>query len=178
MASINYIGDVFCYLKVSKELASSSLLPTHPWSVSTILISPSSQHSPLVTKQLCQQFLTVQFSSVQLLSPVRLFVIPWITARQASLSITKSQSLLKLMPSVSVMPSSHLILCHPLLLHPQSLWASGSFPTSQLFAWGGKSIGVSDSASVLPIFFRMDCLDLLAVQGTLKSLLQHHSSKA
>ena len=119
-----------------------------------------------------------QFNSVQLLICVRFFATPWITARQASLSITNSRNLLKLMPIVSVMPSSHLILCRPLLLRPQSLWASGSFPTSQLFAWGGESIGVSDSASVLPIFFRMDWFYLLAVQGSLKSLLQHHSSKA
>ena len=72
-------------------------------------------------------------------------------ARQASLSITSSRSLLKLMPIESVMPSSHLILCRPLLLLPQSLPASGSFPTSQLFTWGGQSIGVSASALVLPM---------------------------
>ena len=93
----------------------------------------------------------IQFSSVQSLSRVLLFVTPWIAARQASLSITNSQSLLKLMPMESVMPSSHLILCRPLLLLPQSLPASGSFPMNQLFAWGGQSIGVSASASVLPM---------------------------
>ena len=82
------------------------------------------------------------------------------------------------------MPSSHLIFCRPLLLLPQSLPASGSFPMSQPFAWGGQSIGVSALASVLPmntqdcISVRMDWLDLFSVQGTLKSLLQHHSSKA
>ena len=92
-----------------------------------------------------------QLSSVQLLSRVRLFGTPWIAARQASLSITNSRSLLKLTSIESVMPSSHLILCHPLLLLPQSLPASGSFPMSQLFAWGGQSIGVSASASVLPM---------------------------
>ena len=91
------------------------------------------------------------FSSVQSLSHAWLFVTPWIVARQASLSITNSQSLLKLMPIESVMPSSHLILCCPLLLLPQSLPASGSFPMSQLFASGGQSIGVSTSASVLPM---------------------------
>ena len=81
------------------------------------------------------------------------------------------------------MSSSHLILCHPLLLHPQSLPASGSFPMSQLFAWGGQGYW-SFSFSISPsnehpglISFTMDWLDLLAVQGTLKSLLQHHSSK-
>ena len=93
----------------------------------------------------------IQFSSVQSLSRVLLFVTPWIAARQASLSITNSQSLLKLMPMESVMPSSHLILCRPLLLLPQSLPASGSFPMNQLFAWGGQSIGVSASASILPM---------------------------
>ena len=85
------------------------------------------------------------------LSRVRLFVTPWIAACQASLSITNSQSLPKLMPIESVMPSSHLILCHPFSCCPQSLPASGSFPMSQLFAWGGQSIGVSASAPVLPM---------------------------
>ena len=93
----------------------------------------------------------VQFSSVQLLSRVRLFVTPWITAHQASLSITNSWSLPKLMSIESAMRSSHLILCCPCLLLPQSLPASGSFPVSRLFAWGGQSIGVSASASVLPM---------------------------
>ena len=94
---------------------------------------------------------SIQFSSVQSLSCVRLFVTPWIAARQASLSITNSPSSLKLMSIELVMPSSHLILCRPLLLLPQSLPASGSFPVSQLFAWGGQSIGVSALASVLPM---------------------------
>ena len=93
-------------------------------------------------------FKSFQFSSVQSLSCVRLFVTPWITARQASLSITNSQSSPKLMSIESVIPSSH----HPLIPFsscPQSLPASASFPMSQLFAWGGQSIGVSASASVL-----------------------------
>ena len=93
----------------------------------------------------------IQFSSVQSFSCVRLFPTPWITARQASLSITNSQSSPKLMSIVSVMPTNHLILCHPLLLLPPSLPASGSFPMSQLFTWGGQNIGVSASASVLPM---------------------------
>ena len=92
-----------------------------------------------------------QFSSVQSLSRVRLFATPWIAALQASLSITNSQSLLKLMSIELVMASSHLILCHPLLLLPPIPPASGSFQMSQLFAWGGQSIGVSASASVLPM---------------------------
>ena len=93
---------------------------------------------------------SVQFSSVQSLSRVRLFVTPWIAARQASLSITNSWSSLRLTPIEWVMPSSHLTLCRPLLLLPQSLPASESFPMSQLFAWGGQSTGVSALASFLP----------------------------
>ena len=88
--------------------------------------------------------------SVQSLSHVRLFVTPWIAARQACLSITNSRSLPKPMPIELVMPSSHLILGHPLFF-PQSLPASGSFPMNQLFTWGGQSTGVSASASVLPM---------------------------
>ena len=97
-----------------------------------------------------QAFIT-QFGSVQLLSHVQLFATPWITARQASLSITNSWSLLKLMPIELVMPSSHLILCLPLLLLPSIPPSIRSFPMSQLFAWGGQSIGVLASASVLPM---------------------------
>ena len=91
-----------------------------------------------------------EFSSDQPLSRVRLFVTPWIAACQASLSITNSRSSLKLMCIESVMPSSHLILCRPLLLLPPSLPASESFPMSQLFTWGGQSTGVSALASFLP----------------------------
>ena len=94
---------------------------------------------------------SIIFSSVQSLSRVQLFATPWITARQASLSITNSWNLPKFMCIESMMPSSHLILCHPFSSCPQSLPASESFPMSQLFAWGGQSIGVSASASVLPI---------------------------
>ena len=124
-----------------------------------------------------------QFSSVQSLSRVWLFAAPWTAARQASLSITNSQSLPKLMSIESMMPFNHLILCHPFSSHLQSFPESGSFPISQFFASGGQSIGVSSSTLVLPMktqywSFRMDWLDLLAVQGTLKSVLQHHSSKA
>ena len=97
------------------------------------------------------QAFSTQFGTVQLLSHVQLFATPWITARQASLSITNSWSLLKLMPIESVMPSSHLILCLPLLLLPSIPPSIRSFPMSQLFAWGGQSIGVSASASVLPM---------------------------
>ena len=124
------------------------------------------------------------FSSVQSLSCVWLFATPWTTARQASLFITNSRSPPKLMSIELVMPSSHLILCRPLLLpwiHP----SIRVFQISQLFASGGQSIGVWASAQWTPsnehprlISFRMDLLDLFAIQGTLKSLLQHHSSKA
>ena len=90
-----------------------------------------------------------QFSSVQSLSYVWFFVTPWTAAHQASLSITNSHSLLRLMSIESVMPSYHLILCHPLFL--QSFPASGSFPMNQFFTSGGQSIGASASASVLPM---------------------------
>ena len=90
-------------------------------------------------------------SSVQSLSRVWLFATPWIPAREASLSITNSQSPPKPMSIKSVMPSNHLILCRPLLLCPQSFPVSGSFRMSQLFASGGQSIGVSASTSVFPM---------------------------
>ena len=94
--------------------------------------------------------ISVQFSSVQSLSRVRMSVTPWIAARQASLSIANSRSSLRLMSIESVMPSSHLILRRPLLLLPPIPPASESFPMSQLFAWGGQSTGVSASASFPP----------------------------
>ena len=95
--------------------------------------------------------LSVQFSLLQPLSRVWLFATPWITAHQASLSITNSQSSLKLMSTKTVMPSSHLILCRTLLLLATILPASASFPMSQLFTWGGQSIRVSAVASILPM---------------------------
>ena len=125
----------------------------------------------------------LQFSSVQSLSHVRLFVTPWITACQASLSITNSQSSLKLMSIESVMPSSHLILCHPLLLLPSIPLSIRVFSNESTLHirwpkyWSFSfSINPSNEHPGL-ISFRTDWLDLLAVQGTLKSLLQHHSSK-
>ena len=123
---------------------------------------------------------SVRFS----LSYVRLFVTPWAAEHQASLFIANSQSLLKLMSIKSVMSSNHLILCHPLLLPPSI------FPSIRVFSdesilhirwpkywYFSFSISAFNECSGL-ISFRMDWLDLLAVQGTLKSLLQHHSSKA
>ena len=91
------------------------------------------------------------FSSVQLLSHVQLFATPWTAACQASLSITNSRSMLKLMPIESEMPSNHLILCCPFSSHLRSFPASGSFPMSQFLASDGQSIGVSASVSVLPV---------------------------
>ena len=96
------------------------------------------------------QIITLQFSSVQLLSRVRLFVIPWIAACQDSLSMNNSWSLLKLTSIESVMLSSHLILCRPLLLLPPIFPASESFPMSQPLAWGDLSTGVSALGSFLP----------------------------
>ena len=125
-----------------------------------------------------------QFSSVQSLSHIRLFVTPWTSARQASLFITNFRSLLKLMSIESVMPSNHLILCCPLLLLPST------FPSIRVLSnesvlcirwpnyWSFSfSISPSNEYSGL-ISFRMDWFDHLAVQGTIKSLLQHFSSKA
>ena len=129
-------------------------------------------------------FAKSQFSSVQSLSHVRLFATPWIAAHQASMSITNSQSLLKLMSIESVMPSNHFILCHPLLLLPFNLsqhqglfkWVSSLHQVAKVWSFS-FSISPSNEDSGL-ISFRMDWLDLLAIQGTLKSPLQHHSSKA
>ena len=108
---------------------------------------PELQANSFTTKPIS----SVQFSSVQSLSRVRLFVTPWTAARQGSLSITNSRSSLKLLSIESVMPSNHLILCRPLLLLPSIPRPSESFPMSQLFAWGGQTIGVSALASVLPM---------------------------
>ena len=121
------------------------------------------------------------FSPVQLLSHIQLFATPWTAARQASLSVTNSQSLLKLMP---IKPPNQLILCRPLLLLPSV------FPSIRVFSYEAVfpirwpkywsfSFSISPSNDYSGwISSRMDWLDLLAVQGTLKSLLQHHSSKA
>ena len=126
----------------------------------------------------------VQFSLVQALSHVQLFPTSWTSARQASLSITNSQSLLKLMSIELVIPSNHLTLCHPLLFLPSI------FPSIRVFSnesallirrpkYWSFSFNISPSNEHPGLLsFRMDWLDLLAVQGTLKSLLQHHSSKA
>ena len=128
--------------------------------------------------------LVAQFSLVQSLSHVQLFGTPWTAARQACLSITNSQSLLKLMSIESVMPPNHLIFCRPFLLPPSI------FPSIRVFSnesalrirwpkYWSFSFNISPSNEHSGRnSFRMDWLDLLAVQGTLKSLLQHHSTKA
>ena len=131
-----------------------------------------------------RQFSSVQFSSVQSLSRVRLFETPCIAARQASLSITNSRSLTKLMSVESVMPFHHLILCWPLLLLPPTTPSIRVFSNESTLHmrwpkyWGFSFIISPSNENPGLISFRMDWLDLLAVQGTLKSLLQHHSSKA
>ena len=127
---------------------------------------------------------SAQFSSVQSLSCIRLFATPWTATRQASLSITNSQSLLKLMPIESVMPSRHLILCRPLLLLPPippsiRVFSNESALCMRWPKYWSFSFSISPSNEYPGLIsYRMDWLDLLAVQGTLKSLLQHHSSKA
>ena len=121
---------------------------------------------------------------VQSLTRVQLFVIPWTAAHQASLSIINSHSLLKLMSIESMMPSSHLILCHPLLLLPSIFPSIRVFSNESVFCirWPNYwlfSLSISPSNDYAGLIsFRMDWLDLLAVQGTLKSLLQLSSSKA
>ena len=124
------------------------------------------------------------FSSVQLLSRVRLFATPWTAARQASLSIANSRSSLRLTSIESVMPSSHLVLCHPLLLLPPIPPSIRVFSNESTLPMRWRKYW-SFSFSIIPskkitglISFTMDWLDLLAVQRTLKSLLQHHGSKA
>ena len=121
-------------------------------------------------------------SSVQSLSHVRLFETPWTVAHQASLSITNSQSLLKLMSIKSVMPSNHLILCRPLLFMPSifpsiRVFSNESVPHIRWPKYWSFSFSISPSNEYSGLIFRIDWLDLLAVQGTLKCLLQHHSSK-
>ena len=129
-------------------------------------------------------YLNLLFSLLQSLSRVQIFATPWTTARQASLSITNSQSPPKPMSIESVMPSSHLIFCHPLLLLPSIFLSIRVFSSESdlCIRWPkywSFSFNISPCNEHLGLIsFRMDWLDLLAVQGTLKSLLQHHSSKA
>ena len=151
---------------------SADVLSTH-WS-QTVLIHFSYYHWQH----------NVKISSVQSLSRVRLFATPWIAAHQASLSITNSQSSPRLMSIESVMPSSHLILCRPLLLLPPVSPSIRFFSNESTLhmrwpKYWNFSFSISPSKEIPGLIsFRMDWLDLLAVQGTLKSLHQHHSSKA
>ena len=141
-------------------------------------------HNLISSYESSRPTVSVQFSSVHLLSHVQLFATPWTAACQAFLFITNSQSLSKFMSIESVMPSNYLILCHPLLLPPSI------FPSIRLISnesavhirwpkYWSFNFNISPSNEYLGLIsFRMDWLGLLAVQGTLKSLLQHHSSKA
>ena len=149
------------------------------------IVSTEGEKKLLEVMDMFMTQIVVMASSVQFqLSRVQLFATPWTAARQASLSITNSQSLFKLISIESVMPSNHLILCHPLLLPPSILPCTRIFSNQSVLHirqpkyWSFSfSISPSNECSLL-ISFRLDWLDLLAVQGTLKSLLQHHKSKA
>ena len=156
-----------------------------PFTYFSCLISVARTSNKILNQssQGSMSFIVSAFSSVQLLSRVRLFATPWIAARQASLSITISQSSLKLTSIKSVMPSSHLILCHPLFLLlpiPPRIRVFSNESTLRM-RWPEYW---SFSFSIIPskehpglISLRMDWLDLLAVQGTLKSLLHHTVQK-
>ena len=169
------MSRILCLVKV--KVIVIQLCPTlwDPW----IIVASSSVHGII-----WERIMEWVSQSVQSLSHVRLFVTPWTAECQASLAITNAQSLLKLMSISSVTPSNHLILCHPLLLLPSI------FPSIRVFSnesvihtrcpkYWSFSFNISSSKEHSGLIsFRMDWLDLLAVQETLKSLLQHHSSKA
>ena len=170
------------FAQIHVHLADDAIQPSHPLSLSSSPALNLPQELALPIRW--PKYLELQFSSVQSLSHVQLFATPWTGARQASLSITNSRTLPKLMLIESVMPSNHLILCRPLILLPSI------FPSITVFTnksalhirwpkyWSFSfNISPSNEFSGL-ISFRMDWLDLTAVQGTLKSLLQHDSSKA
>ena len=168
--------------RTSNIVLSKSGKSRHPFLVSGFRAESFSLVSMMLTMDMSYVNF-IQFSSVQSFSRVQLFATPWTTASQASLSITNSWSPPKPMSIELVMPSSHLILCHPLLLLPSIFPSIRDFsnesalrirwPTYWSFSF---NINPSNEHSGL-ISFRIDWLDLLAVQGTLKSLLQHHSSK-
>ena len=171
-----------CWLLRMSKINLSALSYKLPffWPILMLELDSANQNFPLLAASV---FSSVQFSSVQSLNRVWLFVIPWTVAHQAYLSVS-SQILIGLISIESVMPSNHLILCHPLLL------LLSIFPSIRIFS-NESALHIrwskywSFSFSISPfneysglISFRMDWLDLLAVQGTLKSLLQHHSTKA
>ena len=156
----------------------STGFPREEYGIGLPFPSPGDLPDPRVTP------VSSTFSSVQSLSHFRFFVTPWTAACLASLSITSSQSFLQLMSIELVVPSNYLILCHPLLLLPSIFPSIRVFSNESILCirwpkYWRFSFSISPS-NELPglISFRMDWLDLLAVQGTLKSLLQHHSSKA
>ena len=175
-------------LNMSKLQDTSSILPSVDWSsnltwVFQVISLPFYFFSMLMPLRDLSKCLYFSLYSVQSLSHVWLFAAPWTAACQALLSITNSKSLLKLMSIALVMPSSHLILCRPLLLPPSFFRSDRVFSNESVLCirwpkyWSFSfSISPSNEYSGL-ISFRMDWLDLLAVQGTLKSLLQPHSSK-
>ena len=144
------------------------------------MVSPSA----LIKRYQSHRGALTLINSVQLLSRVQLFATPWTAAHQASLSITNSWNLFKLMSIESVMPSNHLILCHPLLLLPSIFSSVRVFSNESALCirwpkYWSCSFNISPSNEHPGLIsFRMDWLDLLVVQGTPKSLLQHHSSKA
>ena len=168
------------FAQVHVYCVGDAIQPSHPLTPSSPSVLSLSQYQGLFQWVICLH----QFISVQMLSPVWLFATPWTAAHQASLSIINSQSLLKFMSIKSVMPSNHLILCCPLLLLP-SIFPSVRVFFSELILCIRWPKYWSFSFSISPfseysglISFRIDWFYLLAVQGTLKSLLQHHSSKA
>ena len=177
MIYLKYTDQLFCRMLHNLDLSAVSLL------LESLFLWRGGHF-----RKCCFLFRTsvylIQFSSVQSLSHVRFSVTPWTAARQASLSITNYRSLPKPMSIESVMPSSHLILCRPVLLLPPILPSFRVFSNESALCirwpeYWSFSFNISPSnehPGLIP--FRMDWLDLLAVQGTLKSLLQHHSSKA
>ena len=156
---------------------------THP-SPFFFLFTAIRSHVSREKKRLVMTSRSYSVSLVQSLSRVWLFATPWTAARQASLSITNSRSLLKLVSIESVMPSNHLILCHPLLLLPSifpstRVFSNESAPHIRWPTYWSFSFRISPSIEYSGLIsFRIDWFDFLAVQGTLKRLLQHHSSKA
>ena len=162
---------------------STQMLAFQIWTITSNQLTPLPRFVLIFFLKLCFKVL-VRFSSVQSLSHVWLFATPWIAAHQATLSITNSRSSLRLTPIESVMPSSHLMFCHSLLLLAPIPPRIRSFSNESTLRMRWPKFW-SFSFSIIPskehpglISFRMDWLDLLAVQGTLKSLLQHYSSKA
>ena len=156
--------------------------PIEKWKLKTnAIFKHGNRHNLVITSTLFP--MKIGFSSVQSLSCIWLFETPWIAACQASLSITNSRSLLKLMPIELVMPSIHPILCRPLLLLPPippsiRVFSNESTLRIRWPKYWSFSFSISPSNEHPRLISRMDWLDLLAVQGTLKSLLQHHSPKA